>query len=189
MGGEQLVQSNNNGAAVAKEKVLAKVKAKRNLRKVNRVVRRDVRSSKRIVRKDARSSKKASRKSSIVVRSVRTKKSMKFKGSDEFVSGLAGGIAGGLISNLFPRPFPFFAPPPPPPVVVVQRPAPVVVVERERPVVVVERAPPPRRRRPKLEPWSGEWYKACADTFDSFNARTGYYVTYGGDARFCTVRR
>jgi hypothetical protein len=180
MGGDQLVQGNDGyGAAIAKEKVLAKVKAKRNLRKEKRVVRRDARSSKRVVRKatrsskrsvrkvtrsskktsrkGARSSKKASRKSAPVVRSVRTKKSMKFKRINPFVSGLAGGVVGGVASNVIGN---FFF-----------------------------RRPPPAPVSRNIDPWTAEWYRVCAETFESFNARTGYFVTRGGDLVFCTVRR
>lgn len=37
----------------------------------------------------------------------------------------------------------------------------------------------------ELTPWSGDWYNYCASKFRSFDARTGYYTTYGGNKRFC----
>lgn len=46
-------------------------------------------------------------------------------------------------------------------------------------------APPPRRSRGGLEPWSPEWYDYCESRYRSFNPRTGYFTTYGGEKRFC----
>lgn len=45
--------------------------------------------------------------------------------------------------------------------------------------------PAPRRQRGGLEPWSPEWYDYCEGKYRSFNPRTGYYTTYGGEQRFC----
>ena len=42
-----------------------------------------------------------------------------------------------------------------------------------------------RDRGPDLEPWTPEWYDYCANTYRSFNPRTGYYWTYSGTKRFC----
>jgi hypothetical protein len=35
------------------------------------------------------------------------------------------------------------------------------------------------------EPYSGEWYRYCAEKYRSFNPRTGTYTTYSGERRFC----
>ncbi|MCV6574688.1 MAG: BA14K family protein [Cohaesibacter sp.] len=37
--------------------------------------------------------------------------------------------------------------------------------------------------RPK--PWTGAWYRYCAERYRSFNARTGHFTTYSGKKRFC----
>lgn len=34
-------------------------------------------------------------------------------------------------------------------------------------------------------PWSNDWYAYCSSKYRSFNPRTGYFVTYSGDHRFC----
>jgi hypothetical protein len=56
--------------------------------------------------------------------------------------------------------------------------APVVVGPRA--VVVAPRGVVKVRR-----PWTRAWYRSCAKRYRSFNARTGYYRTYGGRLVFC----
>ena len=34
-------------------------------------------------------------------------------------------------------------------------------------------------------PWTSAWYSYCSARYRSFNPRTGYFITYGGRARFC----
>jgi hypothetical protein len=34
-------------------------------------------------------------------------------------------------------------------------------------------------------PYSGEWYRYCAEKYRSFNPRTGTYTTYSGEQRVC----
>ena len=91
----------------------------------------------------------------------------KKKGFDvgSVVGGIVGGVGSSVVTNWI------FRPPPPN----------VVYVERPRPPVVVE--------RPRFIPaWTAEWYRACAETYRSFDARTGEYTTYGGEQRFCKIR-
>ncbi|HTV70570.1 MAG TPA: BA14K family protein [Rhizobiaceae bacterium] len=38
---------------------------------------------------------------------------------------------------------------------------------------------------PSFEPWSRDWYRYCARTYDSFDPATGTYVDYDGFERFC----
>ncbi|MGE0211094.1 MAG: BA14K family protein [Parvibaculaceae bacterium] len=65
--------------------------------------------------------------------------------------------------------------------VIVRRPAP------PRTVVVEEPGEAPMRTvvvaRP--EPWTAAWYSYCADRYRSFNARTGTFTSYTGEAVFC----
>lgn len=45
-------------------------------------------------------------------------------------------------------------------------------------------------RRPAtygLQPWTGEWYRYCAERYRSFNERTGTYIGYDNRAHFCTA--
>lgn len=49
-------------------------------------------------------------------------------------------------------------------------------------------APVYRRAAPVYyapEPWSPDWYAYCASKYRSFDARSGTYVTYGGERRYC----
>lgn len=39
--------------------------------------------------------------------------------------------------------------------------------------------------RGRYEPWSPEWYDYCSAKYRSFNPKTGYFTTYGGEQRFC----
>lgn len=34
-------------------------------------------------------------------------------------------------------------------------------------------------------PWTGAWYNYCSSRYRSFNPRTGYYLAYSGNYRFC----
>ncbi|QDG79280.1 BA14K family protein [Labrenzia sp. PHM005] len=34
-------------------------------------------------------------------------------------------------------------------------------------------------------PWSNAWYNYCSSKYRSFNPRTGYYLAYSGNYRFC----
>lgn len=34
-------------------------------------------------------------------------------------------------------------------------------------------------------PWSPAWYNYCASKYRSFNPRTGYFLAYSGQYRFC----
>ncbi|PTW58736.1 outer membrane protein with glycine zipper [Breoghania corrubedonensis] len=48
------------------------------------------------------------------------------------------------------------------------------------------RGPPPARQGGgRFEPWSPAWHDYCSRKYRSFNPRTGYYTTYGGEQRFC----
>jgi len=87
------------------------------------------------------------------------------------VGGIVGGIGSGVVTNWIMNPKPR------PDVVYVERPR---VVER----VVVERVVVKRY----LTPWSAEWYQACAEKWDSFNARTGEWTAYNGQQHFCKIR-
>lgn len=59
--------------------------------------------------------------------------------------------------------------------------------------VVVEEhyyAPPPPRRRVYYRdyaprPWSGDWYAYCSSKYRSFDSRSGTYIDYDGEERFC----
>ncbi|AXS41350.1 BA14K family protein [Breoghania sp. L-A4] len=46
-------------------------------------------------------------------------------------------------------------------------------------------APPPPVYRGRHAAWSPEWYAYCARKYRSFNPRTGYYLAYSGQYRFC----
>lgn len=35
------------------------------------------------------------------------------------------------------------------------------------------------------QPWSGEWYRYCAAKYRSFNPKTGYFLAYSGQYKFC----
>ncbi|MTI07560.1 BA14K family protein [Roseibium denhamense] len=79
--------------------------------------------------------------------------------------GIAGGLAAGAILgsalsqpryHAAPR---YYAPPP------VYHPAPVVTY------------------RPA--PWSPAWYNYCSRKYRSFNPRTGYFLAYSGQYKFC----
>ncbi|MEP3048420.1 MAG: BA14K family protein [Roseibium sp.] len=35
-------------------------------------------------------------------------------------------------------------------------------------------------------PWSPAWYNYCASKYRSFNPRTGYFLAYSGQYRFCS---
>ncbi|MEM6665648.1 MAG: BA14K family protein [Pseudomonadota bacterium] len=49
------------------------------------------------------------------------------------------------------------------------------------------RATRPAASGGSLEPWSAEWYRACAARYRSFNAQTGHYTAYSGRKRFCNL--
>ncbi|MBO9423649.1 BA14K family protein [Labrenzia sp. R4_1] len=34
-------------------------------------------------------------------------------------------------------------------------------------------------------PWTNAWYNYCSSKYRSFNPRTGYYLAYSGNYRFC----
>jgi hypothetical protein len=34
-------------------------------------------------------------------------------------------------------------------------------------------------------PWTPEWYDYCGDRYQSFNARTGYFLGFDGNYHFC----
>jgi len=38
-----------------------------------------------------------------------------------------------------------------------------------------------------FEPWSPEWYDYCSDRYRSFNPRSGTFVGYDGQERFCVA--
>ena len=38
-----------------------------------------------------------------------------------------------------------------------------------------------------FEPWSAEWYDYCSDRYRSFNPRSGTFVGYDGQERFCVA--
>lgn len=38
-----------------------------------------------------------------------------------------------------------------------------------------------------FEPWSSDWYRACAARYRSFDARTGTYMGYDHKRRFCVI--
>lgn len=68
--------------------------------------------------------------------------------------------------------------------------APDTVIVRRAPAprtVVLEEDEAPTRTvvvtRP--EPWTAAWYSYCADRYRSFNARTGTFISYTGEAVFC----
>jgi len=129
----------------------------------------NVRKAKRVARREAR-------KNPSVV--VSAKKSMKFKGFDigSVVGGVVGGIGSGVVTNWIMRP----------------KPRPEVVYVEEQQTQVVERVVVRERVvvKPKyLKAWTAEWYKACAETYNSFNARSGEFTTYGGKQRFCKLRK
>lgn len=46
--------------------------------------------------------------------------------------------------------------------------------------------PAPRHYR-GLEPWSREWFRYCESRYRSFDPRSGTFVTYGGERRFCVA--
>lgn len=37
----------------------------------------------------------------------------------------------------------------------------------------------------RYEPWTRDWYRYCSRKYRSFNPKTGYFVTYSGQYRFC----
>lgn len=43
----------------------------------------------------------------------------------------------------------------------------------------------PARAQGRPEPWSPAWYDYCGSKYRSFNPKTGYFTTYGGDKKFC----
>jgi hypothetical protein len=45
------------------------------------------------------------------------------------------------------------------------------------------RPAPVVRYRPA--PWTNEWYNYCSSKYRSFNPRTGYFLAYSGNYRFC----
>ncbi|MBS3650896.1 BA14K family protein [Pseudaminobacter sp. 19-2017] len=64
--------------------------------------------------------------------------------------------------------------------------------------VPVYRDPPPRRvyvapaprvvyAEGALEPWTPSWYEYCESRYRSFNPRTGTFVGYDGERRFCVA--
>ncbi len=38
-----------------------------------------------------------------------------------------------------------------------------------------------------FEPWSAEWYDYCSDRYRSFDPRSGTFVGYDGQERFCVA--
>lgn len=41
----------------------------------------------------------------------------------------------------------------------------------------------------EVKPFSGEWYKLCAERYRSFDPQTGLYTTYSGKKVFCRWRK
>ncbi|WP_244318536.1 BA14K family protein [Roseibium hamelinense] len=37
----------------------------------------------------------------------------------------------------------------------------------------------------RAQPWTPAWYQYCSAKYRSFNPRTGYYLAYSGQYRFC----
>jgi hypothetical protein len=38
-----------------------------------------------------------------------------------------------------------------------------------------------------IEPWTRDWYRYCENRFRTFDARSGTYVGYDGEAHFCVA--
>ncbi|MEM1286269.1 MAG: BA14K family protein [Cohaesibacteraceae bacterium] len=36
-----------------------------------------------------------------------------------------------------------------------------------------------------LQPWTPAWYSSCSQRYRSFNAQTGYYLSFSGNYVFC----
>ncbi|WP_417666419.1 BA14K family protein [Roseibium sp.] len=46
-------------------------------------------------------------------------------------------------------------------------------------------APAPQPVYYSPEPWTPEWYQYCSSKYRSFNPRTGYFLAYSGQLKFC----
>lgn len=88
------------------------------------------------------------------------------RGWETGAAAAGGFVAGAIIGSVASQPR-YYAPPPPPPVYYApRRPAPVYYGYRPA-------------------PWTPAWYEYCSARYRSFNPRTGYFVTYSGQPRFC----
>lgn len=59
---------------------------------------------------------------------------------------------------------------------------------RPRPQPVRDYYPPaPDVYAGSLEPWSAAWYQYCVDRYRSFDPRSGTYMGYDGERRFCAA--
>jgi len=81
--------------------------------------------------------------------------------NNDFGSNILGGIIGGAIGGWLTRPDP-------PPVVVVPPPA-----------------PPMQEEIPETLPWTPAWYDYCGAKYNSFDAKTGFYMGFDGVRHFC----
>lgn len=103
------------------------------------------------------------------------------RGGDVAAAGIFGLAAGAILGSALsaPRyyePAPVYVAPPPPPVYY----APERVYVQPAPVYV---QPGPVYYAPAA--WSPEWYSYCSSKYRSFDPQTGYFITYGGEPRFC----
>lgn len=58
---------------------------------------------------------------------------------------------------------------------------------RPRPQPIREYYPPEETYAGSLEPWSSDWYQYCVDRYRSFDARSGTFMGYDGQRRFCVA--
>ena len=81
--------------------------------------------------------------------------------NNDLGGGILGGIIGGAISGWLTQPDP----------------PPIVVLPPE--------APPMQAPIPEHMPWTAEWYDYCGNKYQSFDARTGFYLGFDGIKHFC----